>query len=254
MLRVVDEGIRSAEQNGHRLWEVLFRLQLSWLYQQAFDFDRARYVAERSLYRARKFRIRYGEMMGCILLGGAHRGLEDHDRALLWLDNIQGRLEQERFFMDWVWRMPLLHEMSQCFLARGELDLARAHARALYEIASLPRERTWKALAIVQLVEVAMAAGDWKEAEEQLDLAFETIDGTEAPLAEWRVFATAACLNEQLDRREQALHYWIGSAETLTRLAESIGDEPLRSSILNHRTVRTILACAGGLASSLVPA
>ena len=42
--------------------------------------------------------------------------------------------------------------------------------------------------------------------------------------------------------------------ETLHRLAESIDDEPLRSSILNHRTVRTILACSGGLASSLVPA
>jgi DNA-binding winged helix-turn-helix (wHTH) protein/tetratricopeptide (TPR) repeat protein len=254
MLRVVDEGIRSAEQNGHRLWEVLFRLQLSWLYQQAFDFDRARYVAERSLYRARKFRISYGEMMGCILLGGAHRGLEEHDRALLWLGNIRGQLERERFFMDWVWRMPLLHEMSQCFLALGELDLAREHARALYEVASLPRERTWKALAIAQLVEIAMAVGDLQEAEEQLGLAFETIDGADAPLAEWRVFATAACLNEQLDRKELALLYWTSSAETLHRLAESIGDEPLRSSILNHRTVRTILACSRGLASSLVPA
>jgi tetratricopeptide (TPR) repeat protein len=251
---VVDEGIRSAEQNGHRLWEVLFRLQLAWLYQHAFNFDRARQVCERSLYRARKFRIRYGEMMGCVLLGASHRGLEQHERALLSLDNIRGQLDRERFFMDWVWRMPLLHEMSQCLLARGELESARERAQALYGLASLPGEKTYMALAAAQLVEIAMAGGDLETAEEQLALAFETIDGTDVPLAEWRVFATAACLNEQLGRRERALRYWTGSARMLSRLAESVGDESLRDSILNHRTVRTILACSSGLASSLIPA
>jgi hypothetical protein len=54
LLRIVGErgdGLQMAERNEHKRWAVLFRLELAWLHEQAFDFERARNCASSRLNR-----------------------------------------------------------------------------------------------------------------------------------------------------------------------------------------------------------
>jgi hypothetical protein len=73
------------------------------------------------------------------------------------------------------------------------------------------------------------------------NLRYSPLEEAEAPLAEWRVYATAARLHEQRRRKAEAEQYWTRSAAVLQRLADLLGDEvELRHSLLTHPSVRAI--------------
>jgi hypothetical protein len=84
-----------------------------------------------------------------------------------------------------------------------------------------------------------MAAGQWDEAQNEVSQALAALEGAEAPLAEWRVCATAGRLYEQLGRATEAAHNLRRSAGTIKRLADSLGGAvPLRQSLLNGQSAQ----------------
>jgi hypothetical protein len=84
------------------------------------------------------------------------------------------------------------------------------------------------------LATVALAAQRLDVAEKEISRALVLLEGGEAPLAEWRVYATAGRLYELLGRTTEAAEHKRRSAETLNRLAESLGEaDQLRQSLLN---------------------
>jgi hypothetical protein len=143
--------------------------------------------------------------------------------------------------MDWILRLPLHDGLSRYWLAHGELAQARREAEALRELAAPPGERTYLALAHRTLAEIAMVAGQWDEAENEASRALAALEGTDAPLAEWRVYATAAQLYEQRDHVAEATRHWRRSADALDRLAGSLGeDDQLRESLNTDPSVQLI--------------
>jgi hypothetical protein len=81
----------------------------------------------------------------------------------------------------------------------------------------------------------------WDEAEAEVMQAMAVLEGAEAPLAEWQVYATAARLQDQRRRSAEADQYWTRSAAVLQRLADSLGDEiELRRSLLTQPAIRAI--------------
>jgi hypothetical protein len=86
-----------------------------------------------------------------------------------------------------------------------------------------------------------MIERDWDQAETAITRALSVLKGAKAPLAEWRVCATAAQLYERLSRAADAAQHWQRSAEVLSRLADSLGkDHHLRQSLLTNITVQAI--------------
>ena len=95
----------------------------------------------------------------------------------------------------------------------------------LCRLAAAPGERTYLALAHQGMAEAALGAGDRARAEREVGEALGVLDGFEAPVAEWRVWATAARVEEARGRRSRAKAYWRRGAAVLDRLAAGLKDE-----------------------------
>src|SRR5262249_10354725 len=120
----------------------------------------------------------------------------------------------------------------RCWLARGDYDKARAHARRVVTLAASPRERTWMALGLNGLAEVALHEDDLATAEQALAEALSIVRAAEIPLAEWRVHCTCARTCERQNRPEEAKACWTRCAEVLRKLTTSLGGaDRLRKSL-----------------------
>jgi tetratricopeptide (TPR) repeat protein len=234
LLRTLREAIGMAEKNGHQLWAMLFRLELAWLHEQAFDFESARQICEQGFQKAKEVQLGYGQLMSRVLLGFAHLGLEHYESAFQCFDEMAHRIKKEHILMDWVWQIPLHLGLSEYYLAQGDFRQSRREAERVCSMAALPGERTWIALGLNALAEIALAEQTWHQAESELSRARTVLEGTQAPLAEWRVLATAARLCERVGRDDDATSYWSRSASLVNRLADSLGNaHPLRQSLLS---------------------
>lgn len=241
MRRILGHGLEMAERNESHRWTVLYKLELAWLQEQAFDFEAASEMCEQAHEQARKIGHPYTESLSLILLGMARLGLGQRETAFRCFSEVAERLERGRILMDWILRLLLHDGLSRYWLAQGELARARREAEALRDLATPPGERTYLALAHRTLAEIAMAARQWDEAETEVSLALSTLKGAEAPLAEWRVCATAAQLYEQLGHTTEAADHRRRSAGTLNRLADSLGEgDRLRQSLDANMGAQTI--------------
>jgi hypothetical protein len=180
----------------------------------------------------------------------ARLGLEQREAAFRCFSEVADRMERERVLMDWILRLLLHDGLSRYWLAQGEHERARREAETLRELAAPPGERTYLALAHRTLAEVALAARRLDEAENEISRALSTLEGAEAPLAEWSVCATAGRLYEQLGRTTEAADHKRRTAETLDRLANSLGEaDQLRQSLLNGQVPRLLSGYASPPAS-----
>src|SRR5262249_56180985 len=89
MRRILDHGLEMAERNEHRRWEVLFRLELGWLHEQAFDFSGARQLCEKGVEQALRIGHTYTESLGLVLLGMAQIGLKEYDAPFISLQSLE---------------------------------------------------------------------------------------------------------------------------------------------------------------------
>jgi hypothetical protein len=147
----------------------------------------------------------------------------------------------KHILLDWILQMPLALGLSECWLRQGKFAQASQAANRLCTVAAQPGERTYLALGRRMLAEIALTQRKWDEAEREVAHALAALEGAEAPLAEWRVYATAALLHAQRRRNAEADRYWTRSAAVLQRLADSLEDEvELRHALLAHPSVRVI--------------
>src|SRR4030095_3327350 len=150
--------------------------------------------------QAREIQHPYTELLGLILVGLAHIGLEDHNAAFRCLSEARERLERERILMDWVLRILLHHAFSRYWQAQGKLSEARQEAVRVCELAGPPGEKTYLALAHLVIAETAMANWDWNAADAAVTEAGMAIEGVNAPLAEWRGWSAASKNDERAGR------------------------------------------------------
>jgi DNA-binding winged helix-turn-helix (wHTH) protein len=226
MRHVLHDGMRIAARNGQRLWKVLFRLELAWLHDQAFDFERARDLAAYAVERADRLDLAHGQILGRLLLGSAYLGLGARERAVRLLDEVAGRLERERVLMGWILRLPLHLGQARCWLARRRPTEARREAERLCELAAQPGERTYLALGFTLLADCAAAEQQWSRALAHVERARATAGADDTPLAAWRIEATAARIASACGEREEARACRARTAAVLARLAATLRGAP----------------------------
>jgi tetratricopeptide (TPR) repeat protein len=230
-----------AEKNGHAFQVMLFHLQTAWLSEQAYDFARVRELCEPVLAQAGEAQYGLGQLLSLGLLGVAYRGLGQPERAFQCFSELTRQLDQGHVVMEWV-QMPVRHSLSEYWLAQGEFARARQEAERLCQLAAPPGERTYLALGGRMLAEIALAERQWEQAERGVSQALAVLEGAEAPLAEWRVWATAARLHQRQGNKAEAQTYWARSAAVLKQLADSLREVPaLRHSLLHSPPVRGVL-------------
>ena len=232
---VLRDGLQMAERNGHRLWARGFRFQTAWLFTHVGSFARARALCEQE--RPMGDEVQMDQLLGSIVLGFALLGLK---RPVAALRAFQEFTDQSTLMRS-ILQMPLQLGLGQYWRARGELDRAREHMRELCRLAATSGERTYLALGHRALAEAALEQRDVPTAERELSDALHAIDGYEAPLAEWRVCATAARAEVARGRRAKADAYWARSEAVLDRLAATLEDDAdLHRSLLAHPAVQAV--------------
>ena len=171
--------------------------------------------------------------------------LDHRHAALLALEHLltaRNAMDQQMVIIDWYWRMQLQSGLTELWLAKKDLELARSEAERFLEVTLATAERTWQALAWEANARVAMAQLDTSRARECVTSALSTMEGFEVPLAAWRVHATAAELYGGGESSEAAEHHRELSRATILKLADSLpAEEPLRKTFLSAPSVRQVL-------------
>jgi tetratricopeptide (TPR) repeat protein len=238
MLHTLRDGLHMAERNGHHLARQLLQLAMVWLHEQAGDFAAARALCEHVLAQARATQHTTGYFFSLLLLGYAHHGLGQPEHAWHCFNTILQQIEHDPDSLEWIFQMPLRHALSEYWLSQAVFEPARQEAKRLCALAVQSGERTYLALGKSALAKIALAEQRWEQAEVELLQALAVLEGAEAPLAAWRVYATAAQLYEQRGRSTEAKQYWTRSAAVRTQLADSLGNAlELRQSLLAYLPV-----------------
>ena len=233
--RKLQQGVASAlamtERNANRQASVLCRLTIAWLHAEALDFGGARKRCEEildSAVEANPFHF----FIGRNLLAKACLGLHDYPAAIAQLNAITDRIEVDGIEMEFFILPHFYHNLSEYWLAVGDLPLARDQATRLYEVTAPPPERTYLALADRLLAKIAIAEGNFAEARVQLSRAISIVEHADLPLAAWRVYATAAELHKLIGELKEAAEFQCRSQKVIHTLAANFDqDDPLRSSL-----------------------
>lgn len=238
-LQIVRDSMQLSESLGHATAIVVLRMIEARLHMQAFDFAGAREIAEQALLIAPEG---FPRMIMLTALGEALLGLGEYDRACECLGEVTESEKQGRFRLDWIFHLPLYHTLGQLWLKRREFARARQEALRLCEMAAQPGQCTYLALGNRLLAEIASAEGDHEEAEAHLEKARALLKNVEAPLAEWRVFASSAEHADRVSDPELAAIFQARAAAALERITASMSEnEPLRRSLESALETRTLL-------------
>jgi DNA-binding winged helix-turn-helix (wHTH) protein len=179
----------------------------------------------------------------CLVLAGtADVALGNHERALERLSAAGDEMNRQAVALDWYRRMQLESSLAELWIAKQDLSLARPQAQRFLDATLSTEERTWQALAWETSARVALIESGTKRAAECIAKALSAIQGFEAPLAAWRVHATAAALYDREKSRELAERHRDLSRTTILSLADSLPqDSSLRKTFLSSRIVAPII-------------
>jgi hypothetical protein len=164
--------------------------------------------------------------------------LGDYARALEDLSAARSEMDRQTVSLDWYWSMPLAAGVTELWLAKG--DHARAHLEAerFLGLSLATAEPTWQGFAWEVNARVALESGDQARARDCIGKALTTVEEFEAPLAAWRVHATAAEIDEESGTPKSAHSHRDASRAAILQLANSLAEqEPLRKIFLSAPAV-----------------
>jgi tetratricopeptide (TPR) repeat protein len=243
-LRLTREGLRLSRENGHTTGEAVLRLIEVRLHLEAQDFARARDLTLETLPLARPG---FPWFVTSIALAEAQAGLGESDAAWNGLHDVLRRSREGPFRLDWIFHLPLYRALAELALAGDDFERARTEANRLCELAALPGERTYLAIGSSLLARVALRQDKGDEAAAHIARAIAELKNVEAPLAEWRVFATASEVAGRRGYTSEAASWRVHALFTLERMARSVdAAEPLCQALLRvkdqHPQLRQAMA------------
>jgi DNA-binding winged helix-turn-helix (wHTH) protein/tetratricopeptide (TPR) repeat protein len=251
-LREMQDAIAAFDKNSEYYAGQAVRLYRAWLHLDALDYAGGIAICRSALPLICDPKPRPApgnpipfpqEFRLCLtLMGSGETALGNHERALEYLQVAQADKDRPPATYDWYFRMPLESALTELWLAKGDLAQARTQAQAFLKSSLATVERTWQALAWEVNARIAIAELDLAKAKECISNGLSAIEGFEAPLAAWRVHATANELYGRMKSRKLAESHRTFSARTILQLADSLGsNEHLRKTFLSAPGIRQIL-------------
>ena len=239
-LSEINTGIALAEKNGDPYRAHTLMMSKAWALLFAMDFNGARQMAECVLpavqQRApwRRFSL--------VIAGAAEAGLGNHQQAFERLLLAGEEMDRHSTLGDWYWRLPQQWALTNLWLSRGDVPRAVENAEAFLAGARATAERTWQALAWETNARLALWLSDTSRAQTLIESALAAIDGVEAPIAAWQVFATAADVARARSDLSGETHQ-AASRNVILKLAASLGpeEEALRQTFLAAPAVMRVL-------------
>jgi DNA-binding winged helix-turn-helix (wHTH) protein/tetratricopeptide (TPR) repeat protein len=237
-LQIIRSNQQTAERNGSDPW--LFSYREAWLRTVALDFQGAARVCD-ELTHSSVYPTGQAQTIGRVAAGFDALDHGRWDEARRQFEDVRDPNRTPKFFIHWYWRMHAHIGVVRAWLGAGHFANARVEADRLREAALGIGDPNLQALAWEARARVAMAESHWTEAGECMDRAFAVLARFDAPIAAWRIHATASELYRQVGQAEEAVHQRERARAQITALAESFAlEEPLRFAMLGATSVRRL--------------
>jgi DNA-binding winged helix-turn-helix (wHTH) protein len=252
---VLDESLNLAERNGHRSWTTIYSALRAWLLRETGAHEAALRLAREAVAESRGLGVAQAELLTQTQLGLAIVDCADagggpslgEGREIL--ETLVARMDRESMLMGFAWRMPVLIGLSDAHRRCRDWKEAERTAQEACDLAASSGERTWLALARIAQMKAALKQGDQDRGKAAIDLAIASVAEGGAPLAAWRVYASAARLSAAQGRVEEALRHQAHASEVISQLSDSFSPESgLRRTFVNSREVQAALVSAPGTA------
>src|SRR6185437_7828779 len=132
--------------------------------------------------------------------------------------------------------------LAQAWLEYGDIKRANIETEALFEAANACGNVVMCALAWDARARIAMACGDDQLADESLRNAFALLDNGRAPIAAWRIHATAVNFARHKREAVAAEEHRKAAFNIIACLGESYqAGHPLRETLLSARPLSRLL-------------
>jgi tetratricopeptide (TPR) repeat protein len=230
----VESGMELAEKNGNQPWRALFAAMLGWLHMQSFDFAGARRIAESLLQTHLEEPAGQVRTIAILTIAYADLATGQPENALQLFLKVRDRQRTPKFFLEWYWRMISEFGLVGAYLDLGSLDQANTAAQQFLDDALTTDDPALRAPAWDAMARIAAVKGEFPRALEYMQHAFASLENHDLPSVAWRLHATAAQLQIQLQDFEASERHCLESASSLNRAAASFGgNDPLRRSLMS---------------------
>jgi tetratricopeptide (TPR) repeat protein len=233
---LLSKGLDLCEKNGNLPWTTIFRDSIALLKFHSFDFEGAQRDCLQHVQGSTEGSPGLRTPLAMTTLGLTEIELENPEQAVKYLEGVCGRSVYPKVFMDWYWRIIARCGLAHAWLVSGDTKRAKIETEALFEAADSCGNVDMRALAWDARSRVAMAGGDDHFAEESLRNAFALLDNGRAPIAAWRIHATAANLARRKREPVAAEEHRNAAFNIIASLANSYqAGHPLRETLLRAR-------------------
>jgi tetratricopeptide (TPR) repeat protein len=240
-LTSLEEATAMARRNGDHFWFPRLPNCIGWVHRELGAFERALEYDQRGVEVARQARVSEAEANSLINVGIDYARVGDNANCLAAFQRVEDIFHGDDWFR---WRYNIRHQAarSEHSLSQGNLDHATQYANALLDMASRFLARKYVAVAHKLLAQIAVAKGDSSEAEAELDNALEVLRSYPVPVVEWRVLAALGRLHSAAANPASSRDAFSRAAAIVQQIARNAPNDELRSTFLNSRDVREVLA------------
>jgi tetratricopeptide (TPR) repeat protein len=231
------EGMRLAEKNGERFWLSRYPNTLGWAYRELQDFETALRLDAEGAQAAREGGYGKPEANAHVNLAADYIALGEARRARDHLRRAEEIFEADLWFR-WRYNIRTKAELARYALARGDSAEAGRFAAESVALAAPRKARKHLARAHKILGDVAVAEERFADARQEYGTALAILERHRCPTIEWTILLAAADLASSCHDTPAAERYRGRCRMILGRLADSLGDDPLRRQFLASEAVR----------------
>ncbi|MGX8014353.1 AAA family ATPase (plasmid) [Mesorhizobium sp. ORM8.1] len=225
------------EANGDIVRSVTLRLYRAFMHQQMHNYNEALAMLDGAVAMIRDNGLDFPTneiKVEAVVRGLACLGLNQTEQAFYHLRRARADMEARNTLTSWYWRLVGEWGLTDAHLAVGDLDGAEACSGAFLERSFGMQERTWRAFAAEACARVQIERDRSDAAQSYLDKAWIEIEGFDAPLVRWRLYAVGAHLADRAGDPPAAARLRANQALELQQLAHSLPE--------NHRGRETLRA------------
>jgi hypothetical protein len=236
------KGLDLSEKNGNLPWTTIFRDCIALLKFHSFDFEGVRRDCLEHVQGGAEGSVGLLTPLAMTILGLSEVELENPEQAVKYLEGVCGRSVYPKVFMDWYWRIIAQCGLAHAWLESGDIERAKIETEALFEATKSCGNVVMRALAWDARARVAMSGGDDQFADESLRNAFALLDNGRAPIAAWRIRATAVNLARRKGEPVAAEEHRKAAFNIIACLGDSYqAGHPLRETLLSARPLSRLL-------------
>jgi tetratricopeptide (TPR) repeat protein/tRNA A-37 threonylcarbamoyl transferase component Bud32 len=239
-LATLNEAIELGRRNGERYQTLKVPNSIGWIHRELGDLDHAIDHDRAGVEIARQHQLLEAEINSVINLGYDYTHQGEREKSPPAFREAEAMLERDEWCR-WRFNLRLQAGQAEYWLAQGNPEQAKEYAQRLLENASHYEARKYIAVAHKLLAEVAIACGDLKAGETQLNAALDQLREFPAPLVAWKIYAALGRLRLQMGESALAREAFAQAAKIVEQIAANVSDENLQATFLNSALVREVL-------------